>query len=152
MPPLNQGHRRPALVVAYPRQALSATKRTNYAPNSFDQQVKVSQGHTSNKNKENWNTEVHGVTPAGTSNELDVQNGWEENTHTHTHGGGGLELVKPVREPASSRPKICASLKKVAAPCGLRKEEKLPWSDISFSLRNLRFTPLILAHRGSVLP
>ena len=23
--------------------------------------------------------------PAGTSNELDVQNGWEENTHTHTH-------------------------------------------------------------------
>ena len=24
------------------------------------------------------------VTPAGTSNELDVQNGWEENTHTHT--------------------------------------------------------------------
>ena len=25
------------------------------------------------------------VTPAGTSNELDVQNRWEENTHTHTH-------------------------------------------------------------------
>ena len=25
------------------------------------------------------------VTPAGTSNELDVQNEWEENTHTH-HG------------------------------------------------------------------
>ena len=25
------------------------------------------------------------VTPAGTSNELDVQNEWEENTHTHTH-------------------------------------------------------------------
>ena len=25
------------------------------------------------------------MTPAGTSNELDVQNGWEENTHTHTH-------------------------------------------------------------------
>ena len=23
------------------------------------------------------------VTPAGTSNELDVQNKWEENTHTH---------------------------------------------------------------------
>ena len=23
--------------------------------------------------------------PAGTSNELDVQNEWEENTHTHTH-------------------------------------------------------------------
>ena len=25
------------------------------------------------------------VTPAGTSNELDVQNEWEENTHTHIH-------------------------------------------------------------------
>ena len=25
------------------------------------------------------------MTPAGTSNELDVQNGWEENTHTNTH-------------------------------------------------------------------
>ena len=24
------------------------------------------------------------VTPAGTSNELDVQHKWEENTHTHT--------------------------------------------------------------------
>ena len=24
------------------------------------------------------------MTPVGTSNELDVQNGWEENTHTHT--------------------------------------------------------------------
>ena len=26
------------------------------------------------------------MTPADTSNELDVQNEWEENTHTHTHG------------------------------------------------------------------
>ena len=25
------------------------------------------------------------MTPAGTSDELDVQNGWEENTPTHTH-------------------------------------------------------------------
>ena len=25
------------------------------------------------------------MTPAGTSNELDVQNEWKENTHTHTH-------------------------------------------------------------------
>ena len=37
--------------------------------------------------------------------------------------GGALELVKPAREPASSRPKPCASLKKphescpLAAPC-----------------------------------
>ena len=40
--------------------------------NQFDQQFQVSQGHTSYKNKENWNTEVH--------------------------GGGGLELVKPARD------------------------------------------------------
>ena len=30
------------------------------------------------------------VTPAGTSNELDVQNGWEENTHTHGRRGKGM--------------------------------------------------------------
>ena len=31
------------------------------------------------------------VTPAGTSNELDIQNEWEENTHTHTiQCNGGL--------------------------------------------------------------
>ena len=65
--------------------------------NRFDQQFQVSQGYTSYKNKENWNTEVH--------------------------GGGGLELVKPACESASSRPKPCASLKKphescpFAAPC-----------------------------------
>ena len=74
------------IVVAYPRPAFSATKRTNHAPISFDQQAQVSQGHTSSfKNKGNWNSEVH--------------------------GGGGLELVIPAREPASSRPKPCASLK-----------------------------------------
>ena len=41
------------------------------------------------------------MTPAGTSNELDVQNGWEENTHTHTYSmhtinksnAGSLALV-----------------------------------------------------------
>ena len=31
--------------------------------------------------------------------------------NTEVYGGGGLELVKPAREPASSRPKSCASLK-----------------------------------------
>ena len=52
----------------------------------FNQQVKVSQGHTSYRNKANRNTEVH--------------------------GGGHLERVKPVRKPASSRPKPCTSLKR----------------------------------------
>ena len=73
--------------VVYLRPAFSATKRTNQAPISFDKQAQVSQGHTSCRNKENCNTKVH--------------------------GGGGLELVKPAREPASSRPKLCASLKNI---------------------------------------
>ena len=32
-------------VVAYPRPPFSATKRTNYAPTSFDQQLQVSEAH-----------------------------------------------------------------------------------------------------------
>ena len=71
------------IVVAYPRPAFSATKWTNPALTSFDQQAQFSQDHTSYRNR---NTEVH--------------------------GGGGLELVKPAREPASSRPKPCASREK----------------------------------------
>ena len=35
----------------------------------------------------------------------------KENINTEVHGGKGLELVKPAREPASSRLKRCASLK-----------------------------------------
>ena len=51
--------------------------------------------------------------------------------------------MEPAREPASSRPKPCESLKKphescpFAAPCGPRLKKKRPWSDMSFSLRNL---------------
>ena len=47
----------------------------------------------------------------------------KKNCNTVVHGGGGLELVKPAREPAFSRPKHCVSLKKphescpFAAPC-----------------------------------
>ena len=51
--PYREQPRSTRIVVAYPRPAFSATERTNYAPTSFDQQVKVSQGHTSYKNKEN---------------------------------------------------------------------------------------------------
>ena len=40
------------IFVAYPQPAFSATKRTNYAPTSFHEQVQVSQGHISYKNKE----------------------------------------------------------------------------------------------------
>ena len=55
----------------------------------FKSRVQVSQGHTSYKKQENRNTEVQ--------------------------GGGGPELVKPAREPASSRPKPCASFHSVSA-------------------------------------
>ena len=39
------------------------------------------------------------MTPAGTSYELDVQNGWEENTHTHCREsvGTGPVVLKAVR-------------------------------------------------------
>ena len=72
--------------------------------------------------------------------------------------GGGLELVKPAREPASSRPKPCASLKKshescpFAAPCGPRKKKNGRGQPSAFPSETSRFTPLILAHRGSALP
>ena len=40
-------------VVAYPRPAFSATKRTNHARISFDQRAQVYQGHASYTNREN---------------------------------------------------------------------------------------------------
>ena len=40
------------IVVAYPRPAFSATKRTDYGPTSFDQEVQVFQDNASYKNKE----------------------------------------------------------------------------------------------------
>ena len=66
--------------------------------------------------------------------------------------------MKPAREPASSRPKPCASLKKphescpFAAPCGPRRK-KNDLGQISASPSEIsRFKPVILAHRGSALP
>ena len=121
------------IVVAYPRSAFSATKRTNYAPTGFDQQVQVSHKHTSYKNN-------------------------MENCYTEVHGGAGLlELVKPAREPASSRPKPCASLEKsheccpFAAPCGPRRRKTDGGQRSAFPSKTYRFTPLVLAHRGSAL-
>ena len=78
--------------------------------------------------------------------------------------------MKPAREPASSRPKPCASLKKphescpFAAPCGPRrkKNDDRGTSDISFSLRNLPvlacdsraqgFSPPLARRRSSCPP
>ena len=73
-----------------------------------------------------------------------------------THGG--LELMKPAREPASSRPKPCASLKKhhescpFAAPCGPRRKKNDPGQRSAFPSETSRFTLSILAHKGSALP
>ena len=74
------------------------------------------------------------------------------------HGGGGLELVKPAREPAFSRPKPCASSKKphescpFAAPCGPRRKKNDRGQTSAFLSETSRFKPVILAHRGSALP
>ena len=74
------------------------------------------------------------------------------------HGGGSLELVKPAREPASSRPRPCASLKKphescpFATPCRPRRKKKDRGQTSSFPSETSRFAPLILVHRGSALP
>ena len=57
--------------------------------------------------------------------------------------------MKPAREPASSRPKPCASLKKphescpLAAPCGPRRKKNDRIQTSAF--------PSILVHRGSAL-
>ena len=76
--------------------------------------------------------------------------------------------MKLAREPTSSRPNPCASLKKshescpFAAPCGPRRKKKWPWSEISFSLRNLPvrafdsraqgFSPPLARQRSSCPP
>ena len=66
--------------------------------------------------------------------------------------------MKPAREPASSRPKPCASLKEsyescpFAAPCGLRRKKNYRGQTSTFPTETSRFTSLIVAHRGSALP
>ena len=120
------------IVVACPRPPFSATKRTNYTPISFDQQVPVSQGHRTEMRK------------------IEIPRSMAID--------GGLELVKPARGPASSRPKPCASLKKphesrpFAAPCGPRRKKKTVGQTLAFPSETFRFSPLILSHRGSALP
>ena len=66
--------------------------------------------------------------------------------------------MKPAHEPASSRPRPCASLKKphescpLAAPCGSRRKKNYRGQTSAFPSETTPFTPLILAHRGSALP
>ena len=115
-----------------PTTSVLSNNSDTYVPTSFKQQFQVSQNHTSYRNKENRNTEVY--------------------------GGGDLELVKLVREPASSRPKHCASLKKshescpFSAPCGPRRKKNDRDQRSAFPSETFRFALSILAHRGSALP
>ena len=66
--------------------------------------------------------------------------------------------MKLAHEPASSRPRPCASLKKphescpLAAPCGSRRKKNDRGQTSAFPSETTPFTPLILAHRGSALP
>ena len=66
--------------------------------------------------------------------------------------------MKPAREPASSRPKPCASLKKphescpFAAPCGPRRKKNDRGQRSAFPSETSRFALSILAQRGSALP
>ena len=81
--------------------------------------------------------------PISFNQQAQVSQGHTSYRNTEVHSDGGLELVKPAREPASSRPKSCAFLKKphesspFAASCRPLQEENRPWSEIRFSLRNL---------------
>ena len=62
--------------------------------------------------------------------------------------------MKPAREPASSRPKPCASLKKshescpFAAPCGPRRKKNDCGQTSASPSETSRIKPVILAHRG----
>ena len=58
--------------------------------------------------------------------------------------------MKQAPEPASSRPKPCASRSPLHV--GPRSKKKRPWSDISFSLRNLPVRPFDSRAQGFSTP
>ena len=66
--------------------------------------------------------------------------------------------MKPAREPAFSRPKPCASLKKshescpFAAPCGPRRKKNDRGRKLSCPSETSRFALSVLAHRGQPSP
>ena len=130
--PYREQPRSTRIVVAYPRPAFSATKRTNLTPISLDQQAQVSQGHTLCRMKEYRNTEVH--------------------------GGRSLELVNPARELASSRPKVLCipekylrNLARSPLLVGPRRKKTDRGQRSAFPSETSRFAPLVLAHKGSAL-
>ena len=126
--PYREQPRSTRIVVAYPRPAFSATNRTN----TF-QPVLI-----------NNNSKFLKATHRTKIRKIEIP---------RVHDGGGLELVKTAREPASSRPKPGASLKKphescpFAAPCGPRRKKNDRGQRSAFPSETSRFALSILAHR-----
>ena len=63
------------------------------------------------------------MTPAGTSNELDVQNGWEENTHTNG-------IISRRKLPLYYSPLILRRLHFIPQ-VGVGKERHINWSMVT---------------------
>ena len=80
----------------------------------------------------------------------------KENCNTEVHGGGGLELVNPARDPASSGSKTCKQPRNLARSLllvGPRKKKTDRNQRSAFPSGTSRFAPLILAYKeGSALP
>ena len=84
-----------------PSASVLSNKADKSRSNQFRSTSPSFHGHTSCRNKGNCITEVH--------------------------GGGDLELVKLPREPASSRPKLCASLKNAPGIFPIRRPLFCPY-------------------------
>ena len=120
------------IVVAYPRPAFSATNRTNtFQPVLINNSKFLMATHRTKKRK------------------IEIPRSMVVEA---------LSWWKPAREPASSRPKPCASLKKphescpFAAPCGPRRKKNDRGQRSAFPSETSRFALSILAYRGSALP
>ena len=107
------------ILVAYPRPAFSATNRTDtFQPVLINNSKFLKATHRTKIRK----------------NEI-----------PRSMVDEGLELVKPAREPASSRPKPCASVKKpqescpFAAPCGPRRKKNDRGQRSAFPSETSRF-------------
>ena len=128
--PYREQPRSTRIVVAYPRPAFSATSRTNtFQPVLINNSKFLKATHRTKIRK------------------IEIP-----------RSGGGLELLKPAREPASSRHKALCILKKphescpFVAPCGPRRKKNDRGQRSAFPSETSRFALSILAHRGSALP
>ena len=123
--PFREQPRSTRIVVAYPRPAFSATNRTN-----LFQPVLINNNY-SKFLKATHRTKIRKI---------------------ELPRSMVVKLVKPAREPASSRPKPCASLKKphescpFAAPCGPRRKKNDRGQRSAFPSETSRFALSIPAN------